>query len=312
MSNTSIILSGMYPRSEALIEATRSHDRKRITSDKLNEILSNQQKDLIEFQKKLGVSLYSDGLLNWQDHFRPFSEIFTGLEPGTLTRFTNTNTFFRKPRVISDIKYNGNHADYFSGTKLSGDWVAILPAPFYFTRLAEDDHFKSPEKVIKSFTQALNELIKDLAKNNYKSFILLDPYLGYLDTNKEELEIIYNSIQEIISNSNEKIGYHVAYSCSNDTIKMLLKTNLELIGIDFFKTDIEAIPSFESKKTLLAGCLDSRTSLIEDTKIISKFINSAQDKINPSNIIATSNIDLQFVPVSIAEKKLHSLKNALN
>src|SRR5919202_2132089 len=92
-------IPGIYARSEELVQATRDLDRGRTTEDAVEE---QQNKDLhvfLDAQREAGLDYLSDGLLNWQDIFRPFAETAEGLKPGPLTRFLNTNTFYRAPVV---------------------------------------------------------------------------------------------------------------------------------------------------------------------------------------------------------------------
>src|SRR5215211_7009159 len=88
---------GIYARSEELVQATRDLDRGRATEE---VVAARQDADLRAFlyaQREAGLDCFSDGLLNWQDIFRPFDTAAEGLHPGPLTRFLNTNTFYRAP-----------------------------------------------------------------------------------------------------------------------------------------------------------------------------------------------------------------------
>ena len=90
---------GIYARSEELVQATRDLDRGRATEE---AVAAQQDADLRAFlyaQREAGLDYFSDGLLNWQDIFRPFDAAAEGLRPGPLTRFLNTNTFYRAPAV---------------------------------------------------------------------------------------------------------------------------------------------------------------------------------------------------------------------
>jgi len=312
MSKFSLELTGMFPRSEALVKATRDADRKRITEQEFQQVLVGQQTDLLKLQKQLSIDLLSDGMLNWQDIFRPFSVICKGLKLGTLTRFADTNTFFRQPCVVGSLEYTGQEVDkYFSGINKQGQWKVVLPAPFFLARVADDRHYKSTEKLVKAFTEVLVSLINFLKEANYQSFQLVDPYLGFLGATDQELQLVVDSTNKLINKTETEVGYHVAYTCSKQTAQALLQTDLTAIGIDFFNTDIDSLPSFNGKKALLAGCLDSRASLVEEPQALVDFFGQVEKKLKPREVRATTNIDFQFVPVDIASKKLLSLQKAI-
>ena len=86
---------GIYPRSDALVQATRDLDRGRTTQDAVEQQFERDFRELVTVQEQAGLALLSDGLLRWQDHFRELAERSDGLDARPLTRFLDTNTFFR-------------------------------------------------------------------------------------------------------------------------------------------------------------------------------------------------------------------------
>jgi len=74
---------GIYPRSEELIEATRKHSRN------LSSLLQNETNEYISMQKKAKLGFVCDPLLNWDDIFRPFSQL-KSVKPTALNRICKT------------------------------------------------------------------------------------------------------------------------------------------------------------------------------------------------------------------------------
>src|SRR5215218_8354295 len=89
---------GMYARSEALVQATRDLDRGRTSAEAVDRQVEDDQAAFVAAQQEAGLDPVADGMLRWQDHFRPLLEAADGLETGALTRFLDTNTFYRAPR----------------------------------------------------------------------------------------------------------------------------------------------------------------------------------------------------------------------
>src|ERR1043166_9078353 len=71
---------GIYPRSEALVQATRDLDRGRTTREAVEEQVERDLAELVSAQQATGLDLLADGMLRWQDHFRPLLEAAEGLE----------------------------------------------------------------------------------------------------------------------------------------------------------------------------------------------------------------------------------------
>src|SRR5215217_4948364 len=124
---------GICARSEELVQATRDLDRGRTTEETVEEQRLADLRAFIEAQREAGLDYFSDGLLNWQDIFRPFDERAEGLRPGPLTRFLNTNTFYRAPAVEAETPklIQPLSEPFFRIEELPrGRWVATLPSPY--------------------------------------------------------------------------------------------------------------------------------------------------------------------------------------
>lgn len=306
-------LTGIFPRSEALVAATRDLDRRRVSASHVAGIRHTQQTDLVRFQKNLGMSPLSDGMLNWQDIFRPFTILSSGVASHTLTRYADSNTFFKQPKVTGALRFRpAALREFFTGIHTHGSWKATLPAPLFFARVADDRHYHSLKKLALAFTDVLVHMIRTLSKSSYTSFQLYDPYLGYQGAGSAEIELVRQTTQKLVTSAHKAIGYQIVFSSPRRAITALLTTDCEAIGVDFFNTDIASLPSFGGTKTLIAGCVDSRTSLIEQPKVIAQFVRRAMTHIKPKRIVLTSNDDMQFVPVDIAKKKLRVLHEAIS
>src|ERR1044072_2483318 len=126
---------GIYPRSEALVQATRDLERGRTSPQAVAEQMASDFRELVSVQRAAGLSFLSDGLLAGQDIFRPLPEAAEGLDARPLTRFLDTNTFYRavladgRPRLSSPLPAPDLPA---------GDWVGTPPSPLAFARAAND------------------------------------------------------------------------------------------------------------------------------------------------------------------------------
>src|SRR5438034_148007 len=121
MAELQAFAPGIYPRSEALVQATRDLDRGRTTQEAVDAQVERDLAELVSAEQAAGLDLLADGMLRWQDHFRPLLEAADGLETGALTRFLDTNTFYRAPKATS--------ATPKLSQPVGERYVAPLPAP---------------------------------------------------------------------------------------------------------------------------------------------------------------------------------------
>jgi 5-methyltetrahydropteroyltriglutamate--homocysteine methyltransferase len=104
MESIGCYLTGILPRPEGLIESTRAYERGRISKKELEKAFKNATKEVITAQISAGLSYVTDGMLRWQDLLRPFTENLRGIHVGSLARWFNNNTFYRKPIIYNKIK----------------------------------------------------------------------------------------------------------------------------------------------------------------------------------------------------------------
>jgi 5-methyltetrahydropteroyltriglutamate--homocysteine methyltransferase len=283
---------GIYPRSEALVQATRDLDRGRTTAGAVDAQVDRDLEQLVGVQQAAGLDLLADGMLRWQDLFRPLIEASEGLETGALTRFLDTNTFYRAPEATSGKPRLTAALDERYVALLPGPRLVTLPSP-YALALGTG---VSPREMAQGVLQpALAGLDADLV-------VLEEPFLPRtgefgLDALAEALEVLED-------------GIPVALWCTFGTAAALLDRGLadlpvDGIGIDFYATQADALPK-RFDKLLLAGVLDARSSVLEDPQEIATFAAGLEVE----RIALVPNGDLQFVAEPLAREKLARLGQA--
>jgi 5-methyltetrahydropteroyltriglutamate--homocysteine methyltransferase len=85
-----------------VVAATRGIDRGRVGAEAVDQAFTDDQAAFVRVQNKAGMDFISDGLLKWQDIFRPLMGAL-GVKPHTLVRWFDTNTFFREPELVGTI-----------------------------------------------------------------------------------------------------------------------------------------------------------------------------------------------------------------
>jgi 5-methyltetrahydropteroyltriglutamate--homocysteine methyltransferase len=88
---------GIYPKSEKLRVRIGRWERGSLSAAELNDLIADETaiyEDLFD-----GQALHTDPLFNWYDIFRPVVLMSSGMDLGPLTRFEETNTFYRIPQL---------------------------------------------------------------------------------------------------------------------------------------------------------------------------------------------------------------------
>ena len=286
---------GIYARSEELVQATRDLDRDRATAEAVEERREADMRSFLDAQREARLDYLSDGLLNWQDIFRPFGEAARGLAAGPLTRFLNTNTFFRATAVTGEtpklVEPLGE--PYFRIGELPRNrWVTTLPSPHALAASAVGD--LEPLAVTEG---VLGPQIRWLAGNGCAMVVLQETALFGGRSDVYPLSEALDALQSPLP-----VALQLPFGDSGDMLGELLELDIEAIGVDFYATDLEALPR-PFPKTLLAGVVDARNSLLEEPEQLAKFGRRLLEELD-GGLHLVPNGDLQFVPEKIAREKV--------
>jgi 5-methyltetrahydropteroyltriglutamate--homocysteine methyltransferase len=300
-------LTGVYPRSEKLVAATRAADRGSLLQSQVDRILEDDVKSLVLLEGQSSLDSFIDGQLNWQDLFRPFSEIFAGIQATTLTRWFDNNTFYRKPIITEKVTFRGNALQrYFRADSLPKDRKrkAILPGPLTFALMSENKAYLSPADLVDDIAKALRATIRMLQESGYECFQFNEPCIASPNRTKSELETAKQAYETCAVGKGLLQTY---FGDASHVIEALLDFPVEAIGIDFYSTTFEALKGYDFNKTLGCGCIDGRNSLLESPDRLKAIILNARDRLQPRDIYLTPNCDLEFLPYPVAEKKVRLL-----
>jgi 5-methyltetrahydropteroyltriglutamate--homocysteine methyltransferase len=285
---------GIYPRSDALVQATRDLDRGRTTEEAVEGQFERAFRELVSVQERAGLALLSEGLLRWQDHFRPLAEHSDGLDARPLTRFLDTNTFFRallvegKPRLREPVPAPDLPA---------GRWLATLPAPSSLS------HAAGPEASAQTLAaEVLAPQIQAYAEAGCALVVLTDPFLargGDVDEAVAALSELPRKVPLLLQ---------LPFGDAEGVLEGLAEAPVEAIGVDFYSTSLDSVPE-RYPKEIMAGVIDSRSSALEDPAEIGRFAQALADR-GPAGVSLSPNGDLQFVPERIAREKIARLGRA--
>jgi len=303
-------LSGVFPRSEKLIEATRAAVRGNLPQAEVNGILQQDIDSLVGLQEESNLDALVDGQLNWQDLFRPFNQILTGIDPGGLTRWFDNNTFYRQPIVVDKVALKSNDLqEYFRSDLLPNapHKKAILPGPFTFAHLSENRAYSSFSDLVNDLARALQRTVVALQERGYEYFQFNEPSLSAPGRTQPELEVAKHAYETCAHGIGGKSILQTYFGDASQVIELLLDYPVDAIGIDFYATSIDSLKQYDFNKILGCGCVDGRNSLLESPKELKTFVSQAKESLEPTDIYLTPNCDLEFLPQTVAEKKVRLL-----
>ncbi|MBI4399795.1 hypothetical protein HY570_03515 [Candidatus Micrarchaeota archaeon] len=308
-------LTGIYPRSDELIKATRDFERKRITQEDLENAFKRDVTSLVQLQIEANLSYVYEGLFKWQDIYRPFVENVPGLNVGALSRHFDNNSFYKQPIVVNEINSGDlsflNRYFYLNHLPKDKDWKAILPGPYTFAQLAENKFYKNKHELLIAISTLLSNAVEYLNELGFTYFQFSEPYLAYSHNNskfsKDDLKAAY----EIATKTpNIKYSLQVFFGDISSRLGDLLDLPVHGIGIDFTETNVANLKDYSFTKELCAGIIDGRNSLVENPENIANLVKKIKEVTNAKTIYISPNCELEFVPQAIANQKVRAIKKA--
>jgi 5-methyltetrahydropteroyltriglutamate--homocysteine methyltransferase len=283
---------GIYPRSEALVQATRDLDRGRTSPEAVEEQVERDLSELVSAQQAAGLDLLADGMLRWQDHFRPLLEAVDGLETGALTRFLDTNTFYRAPKATSATPKLSQPLDERYVAPLPGPRLVTLPSPYALAHGTGIPPKVLAEGVLKPALEGLDaELV-----------VLAEPF--FARDQEVKLEDLAEALEAL--SGGPKLVLWLEFGDAKRALQDgAADLPVEGLGIDFYATHVEDVPEgFD--KLLLAGVVDARSSVPEEPREIAAFV----ERLEVERVALVPNGDLQYVSQPVAQEKLARLGKA--
>ncbi|MEM3823979.1 MAG: hypothetical protein QXH87_03515 [Candidatus Bathyarchaeia archaeon] len=312
-------VTGILPRPKELIETTRAYDRKRVTEEQLGKAFQEATAKVIKAQISAGLSHIMDGMLEWQDLLRPFTENLEGLKLGSLARWFNNNTFYRKPTVLGMIRRTKSvvaeimHIEFLPKNI---PWKAVLPAPYTFTRLSENKFYKSEIELMFAYAEVLREEIENLVAIGFKYIQLSDPALVYNPfkepISKDTLADVKETLKTTLKGVKAETCLQTFFGDFSQILPEALDFPVDDLGVDLYQTSLEKLMAYEFDKGVALGLVDARSSLIENENELVQVAKEVIETIYPSKIrdvLICPNCDLEFLPWERAEEKLRIISS---
>ncbi|HXQ94885.1 MAG TPA: hypothetical protein VN864_06960 [Thermoplasmata archaeon] len=308
------VLTGPFPRSEPLVAATRDLDRGRATAEAVEARFAEDERSVVALESRLGLDAVTGGYLRWADLFRPFAEGWPGFTVGPVTRWFQTNTFFRQPILHAPPeRIAGVVRSALPSTAAVPPERAnvILPGPFTFAGLLDNRSGETREALTHRFGRLLAEDVRELRAAGYQRFqfqeplLVVDPPTGPL---AEATVAAYQSLGPAADGGTTIVWTY--FGDAGPVQPLLHRLAVDVVGIDLAETEPEAIVPPPERRGIGLGCLDPRTTLAEDAGEVARIAKSLRKRGNPKELWLGPGGPLDLLPTDAAARKLHVLPAA--
>ena len=309
-------LTGPFPRSEALVAATRDLDRGRTTADAVDALYQNAEEEVVRLEERLRLHDVTGGYLRWADLFRPFADGWEGFSVGPVTRWFETNTFYRQPilngppeRVAGAV---AERLPRVPRTTVLSRAKAILPGPYTFAQMLDNRSGETSEGLVHRLGRLLAEEVRALRTIGYSTVQFQEPMLVVHPPTGAGAEAVLAAYRGIAAATNG--GTSVVWTFFGDAapaLPLLTRLPVDVVGVDLSETDPTSIGPLGEKHTLGLGVIDPRTTLAEDPAEVVQIVRGIADRSKPTALWLGPGAPLDLLPWESAARKLHLLPAAL-
>ena len=289
-----------------MVAATRGLDRGRTDQGAVDAAYRADLARWIDVQQKAALDFFSDGLLRWQDLFRP---LVAGLgpEPHTLVRWLDTNTFYREPEFPQGISRASSTIAALPDASVPQPRVITLPSPYVFSRVAKSaarDQLMSPLA-----SNVLRPVIDTAVRGGTRLIHLEEPWLAYEGIEDASWSAFSEALEILHRGVNATLALHIYFGNAAPHIARLKQLPVDALGIDLVQTDVAALGRGWDKG-LIAGLVNGRVSRLESLDGLVTAAQLLADQVKPRDLYLTSNTELSYLPTRVAEQKVERLGQA--
>jgi 5-methyltetrahydropteroyltriglutamate--homocysteine methyltransferase len=299
---------GIFPRSEDVVRATRDVERGRTTPDRVDQAFRSDRDSFLDLQRRAGLDLVSDGLLRWQDLFRPLVEGSEGMEARMLVRWFDNNSFFRAPDLRGAPKL-GALPGWVHEDGIPEPRVATLPSPYLFARAARSG--AAADGLMEPLAgDVLAPAARELVGAGHRLIHLEEPWIAFAgieDGSWPRFEAALGTIRDAAGDA--AVVLHLYYGDAAPHAARLVRLPVDAVGVDFAETDLAALPA-PWPVGLVAGCVDGRRSVLEPVDEVAAFARQVLDRLDPPTMFLSSGSDLELLGAEVARRKIEVLGGA--
>lgn len=257
------------------------------------------------------VSIVPFNMFLWDDIFEPFASSFEGIERGGLYRFLDNNFYYRIPVIKEKVKHRDatlttlkTVKKIIDSNKIRIKIKAVIPGPYTFLKMCENEYYNSEEELIIDIAEALGEEARKLEESGVSFIEIHEPMLA---SEKVDTVLFEKAYGRITSKASKGLWVQTYFGPISSLFEELSKLKLDVVGVDVVEApeQLEKILSFGVEWGIGLGAVDSRSTRVETVKQLRTLIKKVSEKFD--RIYLTPNAMMDFIPVSIAYAKIRRM-----
>lgn len=305
-------VGGIAARSERYMRDHWGAAKGFVTTAALLESARKEEADHVAAQQAAGLDLVSPALTRWEDLLRPLLRDGAGAAPGQLTRYFETNTFFRQPHVTGALP-TADAAKWTEAFRIppGQPWALTLPSPYDFAVRAKDERpGSSVGDLAREAGQALRPIVAAAVSQGAKVLRFHDPSIAYGPAPTRDVAAFAEGLATAARGHEALATLHITNGDPFTVPEALEANPLGGLSIeDPGRTPPKGL-RLGNKVRLTAAVIRGEDSLVEDPRAAAQAAVALSQRLGLELAGITNGWDLDHVPHGIAIRKVHALGQA--
>jgi 5-methyltetrahydropteroyltriglutamate--homocysteine methyltransferase len=299
------------PRPARLRLAIARYERGEITAQELARVQDEVTIEVIHEQVEAGIDIITDGQIRWEDEQTYIARGLTGFAIDGLVRYLDTNTYFRQPVVVGEVRWQGPILvdDYRFAVQHSPRPVkAVITGPYTLALLSKDQHYGHRAKLVMALAQALAQEAKALEEAGAPIIQLSEPMILW---HPEDWDLFAQAVATVVAGLKCETALYTWFGSVEAIYPRLLTLPVTTIGIDLVSKPInwQVIGQypFPADKNLAAGIVDGRNTRLEAVEELVAAVRHLARICPPQRLYLNPSCGLEYLPREVAQAKLRRL-----
>jgi 5-methyltetrahydropteroyltriglutamate--homocysteine methyltransferase len=302
----------------ARVPRVRAPEIWRVDEARLTEAQDDAVRLAVADMVDAGIDTVTDGEQRRESYFNQFANAVDGLDldrPGTAIARTGRPT--PVPRVVGPIRRArsvlGRDARFLRSITDRRIKVTI-PGPFTLAQLAQDEHYRDPERLAMAYAVAVNEELRELEP--IVDVLQLDePYMQAFPDRARAYAVraIDRALDGLAKPTIVHLCFGYAFTVKEKPSGYSFLPELErcaagAVSIEAAQPqlDLAALDALPSK-TVVLGVLDLGDPTAETADVVARRIEAALAHVPPARLVAAPDCGMKYLPRALARAKLRAL-----
>lgn len=178
---------GSYPKIPAdngpsVRTAIQRFERRSIGLTQLEQIIRDRTRHVIQVAEAHRLDMTSDGMIRWNDMFDGVVRDVDNVQSAGLLRFLDNNFYYRHPLIRGRLSFQGGVVRWWLTQAVGmskAPLKAILPGPFTFLQLSQDDSYHNRQALLDDVVEVLRLEAHSLLDTGIQEIQWDEPALAY-------------------------------------------------------------------------------------------------------------------------------------